>query len=93
MAQTVKGLPAMRKTRVQSLGQDDPLEKEMTIYSSILAWKIHGWKSLAGYSSYGHKESDMTERLHLLSFFFLEAERDLFIKRKRMERNMLVSIG
>ena len=40
MAQTVKSLPAMRKARVQSLGQNDPLEKEMTIYSSILAWKI-----------------------------------------------------
>ena len=82
MAQTVKSLPAMRKARVQSLGQDDPQEKETTIYSNILAWKIHGWKGLAGYSSYGHKELDMTERLHLLSFFFfLEAERDLFIKR------------
>ena len=36
----VKHLPAMRETRVQSLGQEDPLEKEMAKHSSILAWKI-----------------------------------------------------
>ena len=40
MAQTVKCLPAMRETRVRSLGQEDPLEKEMATHSSILAWKI-----------------------------------------------------
>ena len=36
----VKHLPAMRETRVQSLGQEDPLEKEMASQSCILAWKI-----------------------------------------------------
>ena len=36
----VKRLPAMRETRVQSLGWEDPLEKEMAAHSSILAWKI-----------------------------------------------------
>ena len=36
----VKRLPTMRETRVQSLGQEDPLEKEMATHSSILAWKI-----------------------------------------------------
>ena len=40
VAQTVKHLPAMWKTRVQSLGQEDFLEKEMATHSSILAWKI-----------------------------------------------------
>ena len=40
MAQTVKHLPAMQETRVQSLGWEDPLEKEMAIHSSTLAWKI-----------------------------------------------------
>ena len=40
VAQTVKNLPAMQETRVQSLGWDDPLEKEMATYSGILAWKI-----------------------------------------------------
>ena len=37
---TVKRLPAMQETRVRSLGQEDPLEKEMATHSSILAWKI-----------------------------------------------------
>ena len=40
VAQMVKCLPTMQETQVQSLGLEDPLEKEMTIHSSILAWKI-----------------------------------------------------
>ena len=40
VAQTVKRLPAMRETQVQSLGQEDPMEKEMATHSSTLAWKI-----------------------------------------------------
>ena len=40
VAQTVKSLPAVQGTRVQSLGREDPLEKEMATHSSILAWKI-----------------------------------------------------
>ena len=40
MVQTVKNLPAMQETRVQSLGQEDPLEKRMASHSSILAWRI-----------------------------------------------------
>ena len=40
VAQTVKHLTAMRETWVQSLGREDPLENEMAIHSSILAWKI-----------------------------------------------------
>ena len=40
MAQRVKHLPAMRETWVQSLGQEDPLEKAMATHSSTLAWKI-----------------------------------------------------
>ena len=40
VAQMVKRLPTMRETWVQSLGQEDPLEKEMATHSSILAWKI-----------------------------------------------------
>ena len=37
-------------------------EKEMATHSSVLAWEIHGQRSLVGYSPWGHKESDMTER-------------------------------
>ena len=40
IAQLVKNLPAMQETRVQSLGWEDPLEKEMETHSSILAWRI-----------------------------------------------------
>ena len=40
MAQTVKNLPAMRETQVQSLGWGDPLEKGMAIHSNIFAWEI-----------------------------------------------------
>ena len=60
----VKHLTAMQKTRVRSLGREDPLEKEMAIHSTILAWKIP-WTEEPGrlYSPWGHKESDMTERL------------------------------
>ena len=55
----------MRETRIQSLGREDTLEEEMSTHSSILAWKIP-WmeKHGAGYSSWGHKESDTTEWLH-----------------------------
>ena len=64
MAQTVKCLPAMWETWVQSLGGEDPLEKDMATHSSTLAWKIHGRRRMAGYSPWGRKESDVTERLH-----------------------------
>ena len=40
IAQLVKNLPAMQETRVQSLGPEDPLEKELATNSSILAWRI-----------------------------------------------------
>ena len=63
MAQMVKKLPAMQETRVQPLAQEDPLEKGVATFSSILAGEFHGQRSLAGYSAWGHRESDMTERL------------------------------
>ena len=47
VAQTVKNLPATWKTRVQSLGEEDPLEKGMAIHSSILVWKIP-WREEPG---------------------------------------------
>ena len=57
VAETVKNLPAMRETRVQSLDWEDPLEKGMATHCSILAWRIP-WTEEAGrlYSSWGHKE-------------------------------------
>ena len=47
VAQTVKRLPTMRETWVRSLGQEDPLEKEMATHSSTLAWRIP-WKEEPG---------------------------------------------
>ena len=51
---------------VRPLGREDPLEEEMATHSSILLGESHGQRILAGYSPWGHKESDTTERLHLL---------------------------
>ena len=65
MAQRLKRLPGMQETQVRSLGQEDPLEKEMATHPSILAWRIL-WREEPGrlYSPWGHKESDTTEQLH-----------------------------
>ena len=48
----VKNLPAMQVTRVRSLGQKDPLEKEMATFSSILAWRIPWTEEPGSYSSW-----------------------------------------
>ena len=66
VAQTVKRLSTRWETWVQSLGREDPLEKEMAIHSSTIAWKTPGWKSVVGYSPWGRKELDTTERLHFM---------------------------
>ena len=67
MAQTAKNLPPIQETQVQSLGWEDPLEKEMATHSSILAWSIPWTEEPGGLQSTGCQESDMTERLHLPS--------------------------
>ena len=72
----------MWEIQVRSLGQEDPLEKEMAPHCSILAWRIPWTEEPAGYSPRGRKESDTTERLHFtfqdiqvfpkaLNFFFV----------------------
>ena len=61
VAQTVKNPPAMKETQVRSLGQEDPLVKEMATRSSTLGGTSHGQRSLAGYSPWGRKESDTSE--------------------------------
>ena len=45
----VKNLPVMQGTQVRSLDREDPLKKGMAMQSSILSWRIHGQRSLAGY--------------------------------------------
>ena len=55
VAISVKNLPAVQETRIQSLGREDPLEKETATYSSILAWKIPWIEELGGLQSVGLK--------------------------------------
>ena len=62
VAQKVKCLLSMQETRVQSLGWEDPLEKEMQPTPVLLPRKFHGWRSLVGYRPWGCKELDTTER-------------------------------
>ena len=51
VAQTIKNLPVMRETWIQSLGPEDPLEKGMTTHSSILAWRIPWTEKPSGLQS------------------------------------------
>ena len=71
----VKRLPTMWETRVQSLGREDLLEKEIATHSGILTWKIPWTEEPVGYSPWGHKELDTTERLH---FSFLHLLKSIY---------------
>ena len=71
VAEMVKSLLAMQEIQerqVQSLGWEDPLEKEKQPPPVFLPGELHGQKSLVGYSPWGLKESDMTEQLSLSLF-------------------------
>ena len=59
----VKNMPAMQDIRVRSLGWEDPLEEGWLPPPVLLPGESHGQRSLAGYSPWGPKESDTTERL------------------------------
>ena len=54
----------MQETQVQSLGQEDPLGKEIANHSNFLSGKSHGQRSLVGYSPWGCKELDITYQLN-----------------------------
>ena len=60
IVQSVKNLPAVQETRVQLLGQEDPLEKEMATHSSILAWRVPWTEEPGRLQPTGSQESDMT---------------------------------
>ena len=68
VSQTVKKLPAMRKTQVQSLGLEDPREKGMATHSSILAWRIPGTEEPGRLQPMVSQESYMIEQLTLPLF-------------------------
>ena len=65
VAQPVKNPPGIQETHVQSLGGEALLEKGMVTHSTILAWRIHGQRSLEGCSPWGCKESDSLQRVRL----------------------------
>ena len=64
VAQMVKDLSAMLENWVQSLGQEDPLEKGVATHSSILAWRIPWAEKPGGLQSMGSKELDTTKAVH-----------------------------
>ena len=68
VAQTVKNLPAMQETRVQSLGREDPLEKGIAIHSSIFAWRIPWTEEPGAPQSMGSQRVRTTEQLMLLLY-------------------------
>jgi len=75
VAQMVKNLQAMWETRIRPLGWEDPMEESMATLSSILPGETCGQKSLEGYSPWGHKELNTTERLstvqHMVALFLV----------------------
>ena len=70
IAQMVENLPVMQETQVQSLGQEDPLEKEMATHSSILAWRIPWTEESDRLQSMDVKELDTTEQLSFSHSYF-----------------------
>ena len=60
--------PAIQETQVQSIGQEEPLEKEMATQSVFLPREFYGQRRLAGYSLWDHKHLDTTERLTFFSY-------------------------
>ena len=74
MDQKVKHLPETRENWVRSLGQEDPLEKEMATHSSTLAWKIPWMEEPGRLQSMVHKEWDTTEAPSLsLSMYWMDS--------------------
>ena len=77
VAQTVENLPAMQETQFQSLGWEDPMVKGVATHSSILAWRIHGQRSLAGFGPWGCKELETTKGLNTFTFNVDAIEKDI----------------
>ena len=76
-AQMTKNLPAMQETWVGSLGQKIPWRRKCQLTPVFLPGKSNGWRSLAGYSPWGCKESDMTEQIHFTP------KTDLYLKNSK----------
>ena len=103
-AQMVKNLPAMQETRVWSLGQEDPLGKEMATHPIFLPGEFHEQRSLVGHSLWGHKELDTTEWLNWLNWdgcldlsklFLWEVKSDLLtlnVSWSLLQKNFLANV-
>ena len=74
MVKTVKNLPSLQETCVQSLGWEDPLEEGMATHSSILTWRIPWTEDPGGLQFRGLQRVRHTERLSLLDFFTLKVK-------------------
>ena len=68
----VKRLPTMQESQVRSLGGEDPLDKEMAIHSSILAWKIPWTEEPGGLQSMRSQKWDITEPLYFINTLYVE---------------------
>ena len=82
VAQTVKNLPAIQKTQVQSLGQEDALEKGMATHSSILAWRIPWTEEPGGLQSMGWQRVRHSWAMDSFTFTFQNLRR----KKKNLRR-------
>ena len=80
VAQTVKRLPAMRETRLDSWVGKIPWRRKWQSTPALLPGKSHGQRSLIGYSPWGHKESDRTERLHFHFLILIDLKDNWLIK-------------
>ena len=83
-AYTIKNLPAMQETRVQSLGRNDPLQKGMATHFSILAWRIPWTAEPGGLQSMGSQRVRTTEQLtpsfsHQFPFKTFEKRPEIFV--------------
>ena len=76
VSQMIKSLPAMRETHIQSLGWEDPLEKEIAIHSSILAWRISWTEEPGGLQSMGFSRQEYWSELRFPSPGDLPKPRD-----------------
>ena len=70
MVQTVKNLPAVQETQVQSLGQESPLEKGMATHFSILAWRIPWTEEPGGLQSMGSQRDRHDQATNIFTHYF-----------------------
>ena len=86
MAQTAMDSSAMQETQVQSLSGKKPLEKGRTTTAVLLPGEFHEQRSLAGYSSWGHKELGHSGGANIFTFTFRQGDRKMVSEQTDMDR-------